>query len=384
MTYDKQLAAYAQNPRQAEIYKAYCEKGSGVKAGKALGISHQTVSSSIRSLKKRAAKSGYAPDYDMTRPAAPGYGTKRISTAYGRDGEVVLQWHIQEPERAALEEARQEIIQVLKEDLKGLYARVDAPDGCDSNLLSCYLIGDHHFGMYAWGEETGQGDYDTEISEKLLIDTAKRLVARSPNSETGALVNVGDFLHANGSAAETFAGTPVDVDGRMGRVGRMAGLLLKTVICLLLKKHKKVIVVNARGNHDTDSSLWLNEIIRAYFCDEPRVQVMDNFNKFIHFEFGKNLIVVHHGDKIKPDRIYQAVTRNLPDSWGRCPYRYGWTGHIHHKESHEIGGMLFESWNVLPPPDAWHSNSGYGSGRSMTCVVLQKEGGEDIRFKVKV
>ncbi|PCI54205.1 MAG: hypothetical protein COB36_10975 [Alphaproteobacteria bacterium] len=385
MTYDQKLANYAHNTRQAEIYKAVCEHGNCNKAAKVLGVSHQTISASVRKLKVRAAKMGYSPDHDMTHSAAPGFATKRISTAYNQDGDISQQWHIQEPEKVALAEIQEGMLEAFKEDLFGLYNLTEAPEDCNKKLMSCYLIGDHHFGMYAWGEETGQGDYDTEIAEKILIETASKLIARSPASETGALINVGDFLHANDTTAQTPASkVNLDVDGRMGRVGRMAGLLLKTLISLMLQKHKKVIVINARGNHDPDSALGLNEVVRAYFYEEPRVEVMDNFNKFIHFEFGKNLIVVHHGDRIKADRIYQAVTKNLADAWGRCPHRYGWTGHIHHKEAQEIGGMMFESWGVLPPPDAWHSNSGYGAERSMTCVVLHDENGEDIRFKVKI
>ena len=45
----------------------------------------------------------------------------------------------------------------------------------------------------------------------------------------------------------------------------------------------------------------------------------------------------------------------------RACYRYAWTGHIHHKQAHEIGGLLHESWNVLPPTDSYHSEHLYGS-----------------------
>ncbi len=44
MTYDQQLAEYAQNSRQAEIYKAVCDNGSCRKAATFLGVRHQTVS----------------------------------------------------------------------------------------------------------------------------------------------------------------------------------------------------------------------------------------------------------------------------------------------------------------------------------------------------
>jgi hypothetical protein len=40
---------------------------------------------------------------------------------------------------------------------------------------------------------------------------------------------------------------------------------------------------------------------------------------------------------------------------------------------------MFEQWNVLASPDSWHAASGFGSSRSMTCIVLSEEYGEDSR-----
>jgi len=383
----KKLKEYA-TETEANYLDAVEKHGSNNKAAKALGVDRRTVDQSIARLKKRAGKEGYAPGQDFNRPVVPGFTTKRVSTAKRvtfDDGTEGLQWHIQEPEKVALEEIQAALAEAFRAELKGLYKHIKKPKETSKDLMSCYLIGDHHFGMYAWGEETGSDDYDTDISEKLLVDATTRLIDNAPSSEIGTLVNVGDFLHANDTTSQTPTSKAVlDTDGRMGRVARKAGLLLKSLIDQMLTKHKKVLVINARGNHDPDASLWLNEVIRAYYHKEKRVEVKDNFSKFIWFEYGKNLVVVHHGDKIKRQRIYEAITRNLRDEWGRAEHVFGWTGHIHHKEAEEIGGMLFESWNVLPPPDAWHASAGYGSERSMTCVVLHKEHGEQVRYKVKV
>lgn len=378
------LKDYA-TPAQLKYLEAVEKHGSHAKAAKALGCNRRTIGQAIDRLKKNAAKSGYAPEHDLTNPAAPGFATKRVSTLYNEDGQVKAQWHIQEPEKVALEEIQQGLAEAFSAELTGLYAPIPKPKASDKDLMTCYLIGDHHFGMYAWGHETGGDDYDTDISEQLLTDSANKLVNSSPDSEIGALVNVGDFLHANDTTNQTPASKAIlDTDGRMGRVARRAGLLLKSLIDRMLVKHKRVLVLNARGNHDPDAGLWLNEVIKAYYHGEKRVEVLDNFNKFIWFEHGKNLVVVHHGDKIKRQQMYEAITRNLRDEWGRASHVFGWTGHIHHKQAEEIGGMLFESWNVLTPPDSWHASSGYGSERSMTCVVLHKELGEQVRYKVKV
>jgi len=379
------LADYATSDRQREVVAAYELHGSSRKAAKALGVSKNAIQATINRLRIKAALKGDSPEHHLTHPTAPGFTTKRVSTAYGDDGAVRLQWHIQEPEKVALEEIQAGLVQAFSAELRGLYKPIAPPKTVDADLLSCYLIGDHHFGMYAWSQETGGDDYDTEIASRILRETTEKLIARSPNSETGLLLNVGDFLHANDTTSRTPASkAELDTDGRMGRVGRLAGELLRMLVIRMLQKHKKVIVVNARGNHDPDASMWLNEVLRAYFYDEPRVEVMDNFNKFVWLEFGQNLIVCHHGDKIKRQQMYEAVTRNLSELWGRCKHRFGWTGHIHHKDAEEIGGMMFESWNVLPPPDSWHAGGGYGAERSMSCVVLHREDGEDVRYKVKL
>ena len=58
-----------------------------------------------------------------------------------------------------------------------------------------------------------------------------------------------------------------------------------------LLKHKTVNLVNAIGNHDSHSSLWLNIALKALYEHEPRVKVLDNEAQFQYFTFGKNLSV---------------------------------------------------------------------------------------------
>jgi len=152
----------------------------------------------------------------------------------------------------------------------------------------------------------------------------------------------------------------------------------------MLEKHAEVWLVNVRGNHDPDAALWLNEVMRLYFEDDPRVRVFDNASKFIWWQWGKNLVVTHHGDRIKMSNLHGSIVSNLRQEWGQADHTFVWTGHIHHKNQEEYGGALFESWNILAPADAWHSGSGYASSRSMTCVILHKDFGEEGRLKVNV
>ena len=347
-----------------------------------IGGDRRNIHKAVQAIKKRAAKHGYSPDDDLTHPTAPGFTTKRVSTAYGEDGSIKLQWHIQEPEKVAIEEMVSSLTEGMKDELKGVHKSLPKPAKTDDELMACYLVGDHHIGMYAWGEEAGE-DWDVDKGEKILSDAVDRLVSVAPNATVGTLVNLGDFFHIQDSTSTTAASKHLlDSDGRWGRTIRAGTHLIKRIIIRMLQKHKYVRVVNARGNHDPDAALFLNAALQMYFENDKRVTVLDNFNKFVWFTFGENLIVTHHGDKINATRLYEAITRNLRQEWGASKRCYCWLGHIHHKQTKEMGGMIMEHWNILPPTDAWHNESGYGADRSMTCVVLHKDHGEVTRLKV--
>lgn len=365
--------------RQLEIVEAVIKYPNKQLAANALGVSRSTVRNAIKGVEKKAAANGVAPHRDVNHRTMEGFNAKFVTSRYDGEGNLQGQYVRQEREKFDLEAMLEDFRDGLKDELQGLHKPIPKPADTVDKLMNCYMIGDHHLGMYAWSKQTGEDSYDTDIGVDILESAIDSLVARSPDSRHGLLVNLGDFFHSNNIKSETGSGTPLDSDGRYGRTVRMGINLVKRLIVRLLQKHEVVTVLNVRGNHDPDAALWLNEALKMYFADDPRVTIPDNYDKFTHLEFGNSLIVTHHGDKINPQRIYESVTRKLAVEWGRSKYRFGWLGHLHHKEAKEIGGMMFEQWNVLAAPDAWHSGSGFGSSRSMTCVVLSEEYGEDSR-----
>jgi len=365
--------------RQLEIVEAVIKYPNKQLAANALGVSRSTVRNAIKGVEKKAAANGVAPHRDVNHRTMEGFNAKFVTSRYDGEGNLQGQYVRQEREKFDLEAMLEDFRDGLKDELQGLHKPIPKPADTVDKLMNCYMIGDHHLGMYAWSKQTGEDSYDTDIGVNILESAIDSLVARSPDSRHGLLVNLGDFFHSNNIKSETGSGTPLDSDGRYGRTVRMGINLVKRLIVRLLQKHEVVTVLNVRGNHDPDAALWLNEALKMYFADDPRVTIPDNYDKFTHLEFGNSLIVTHHGDKINPQRIYESVTRKLAVEWGRSKYRFGWLGHLHHKEAKEIGGMMFEQWNVLAAPDAWHSGSGFGSSRSMTCVVLSEEYGEDSR-----
>lgn len=376
---------FCQTDRQYQVIKLRSEGKTLDQVSEIIGINKRNVVHMSQRIKSRAAKQGYSPEHDMVHTVPDNFSVSGTSTLY-KDGAPVMQWVKSKNDTVAMfEEALEHFKEGLLEDVQGKAPKVKRKSGQrDNNLAAFYLIGDHHLGMLAFSPETLEDNYDVDISSRLLFNAVDTLADVSSHASVGYLVNLGDFFHSNSPLKnETFSGTPLDVDGRGGRIIRAAGQLFKRLVTRMLESHDRVVLINVRGNHDPDAALWLNEMLRMYYESSDRVTVMDNYSKLIHLTWGDCMVNLHHGDKINSQRLYEQITRVFPKEFGQTKYRFCWTGHIHHKNvSGEVGGCIFESWNVLPPPDAWHSGSGFGSSRSMTSVLLHKQFGEHSRFKV--
>ena len=169
--------------RQAEIIQALITHGSQRKAAEALGISNGTVSDAIRRVKRKAAHQGISPEHDMVHGVPDGFMTKGVSTMYGPDGEVRAQWVKSQIDNSR--EAITEAIAGLTEDLPK-EAPTPSPAASEGHLLTVYPVGDHHFGMLAWGEETGGEDFDLKRGEELLTGAMGHLTTISPASKEAA------------------------------------------------------------------------------------------------------------------------------------------------------------------------------------------------------
>ena len=379
------LKEFATTNRHHEVLDAVIREGSANKAAKYLGCGGRVVDKMLDRLEKKGASHGVSPHRDLVHQTAEGFEAKRISTAYKDDGSVALQWVIQEPEKRDIRAKVEAIVEGLTDELKGFKKAGKSPAKVNSDYLAMYMVGDHHFGMLADSEtKMDDDDWDIKIATQILIDSTDRLAKRVGDAEIGVLLNVGDFFHADSSKNETTAGTRVDVDTRIGKTFKLAGRLFQILIDKMLETHKEVIVINVRGNHDSDMACHLSSCIELLYSTDKRVKVLPNYSKFIHYQWNNNLFVFHHGDRIKHEQILQAVIKNLDDQWSQSKNRYCHLGHIHHHTAREVGSMHFEHWGSLTSTDQWHSDSGYGAERSMTAVVYHKDSGEDSRVKIKV
>ena len=239
--------------------------------------------------------------------------------------------------------------------------------------------------MRADARETKEQNYDTKIAAQSHLEGVEYLIGVSTPSEHSLLVNVGDFIHANGSAGTTFGGTRLDVDTRIEVVLETAAQTFVFAIEKMLSKHKNVSVIVARGNHDSDTAIALALILKFYYANEKRVNILEPHGFFHTLQFGKTLIAVHHGDKVKAPKLASILPRMLPEQWSSTNYRKWLVGHIHHQNAIETdNGVFVESFGTLAFPDSYHASHGYSASSVMTQITFHRDGGEALRHVYQI
>lgn len=412
--------------RQWEILTTYAEAKSGLDAAIKLGLHPGNIPSTMRTVRKKAARAGYMPGnatfgepnppgvpvpdgfvlrgqsalvgpdgkmqqrWDKTRQSGrdPEEATRlpdpkrivKLSTLYDADGNVTQQWVSERPEDVARETAWRAFAAGLARDLPRL-APIPAPSEPASHLMACYPVGDHHLGMLSWREETG-ADYDLAIGEELLTRAVGHLVAALPSCERATVAFLGDFLHYD--SFDTVTPTSrnlLDADGRYPKMIDAAIRLIRNVIDAALARHARVHVIFEIGNHDLSSAIVLTQTLAALYEREPRLTFDTSPRHFHYVEFGRCLVGTHHGHGAKIEDLPLIMAADQPEAWGRTTHRYWWTGHVHHDRARDIKGTRVESFSVLPPQDAWSANKGYRAARAMQAMVLHREYGETSRYR---
>ena len=86
------LLKYTNTEAQRELIKMRRDGATWPEVATKLKIDGGNGRQTIRILKERAAKQGYAPEYDMNHPVPEGFVVNKVSTLYDAEGNVKSQW----------------------------------------------------------------------------------------------------------------------------------------------------------------------------------------------------------------------------------------------------------------------------------------------------
>lgn len=254
---------------------------------------------------------------------------------------------------------------------------VPVPTGLpEGDIVPWLQIGDAHIGMLASEEETG-ANFDISIGEREICAAAAALISDAPPCKRMVINDLGDATHFETFKAETEAsGHALDQDTRYWKMVRAYIRITRFIVEKALAKAETVDYICNQGNHSRSNDIWIAATVDALYSETGRVNVLKNESPFIAYRMGKTLVVVHHGDKAKPEKFRDIVISDFAVDWGETEFHYLDGGHVHHSQRKELAGCLFESWNNLAPRDKYAHDGGWRSKQCMSLVLRSRTYGE--------
>jgi predicted phosphodiesterase len=251
---------------------------------------------------------------------------------------------------------------------------VPPPVDVDGDHLTVYPLYDMHIGMMAWGRETRGQDFDLKLMKADLMQSIAKVMKRSPDSSDALIILGGDTIHVNDHFNETPASRHhQDADGRFEKIIDVAIEAISGAIELVAQKHASVKVVVLRGNHDETSHIVLKASLKQRYRETAHISfpVLHGWDKSEIFwmAHGDTLIVAHHGDKMKPERLALIAADKCPD-WSGKTCRVILTGHLHSLKVMDMPGVTHYTLRAFCPPDAYGAN--FGGVRGLSAMTFDK------------
>lgn len=164
-----------------------------------------------------------------------------------------------------------------------------------------------------------------------------------------------DYFHNDSVVkGETTKGTPIEkVD--MRRAVKEGRDFMYAIIEAALTKANNVEVIYTPGNHDSSISWMFMQVLLERYGKIERVLVDDSFEYRKVITYGKNSIMVTHGDS------KQATAKNLahifaisfPTEFAQADVREIHSGHLHHESEADIYGVMARRLSSGGKKDGW-------------------------------
>ena len=305
------------------------------------------------------------------------------STLYdAQTGEAKLEWIKTSRDDDATREALKGALAGFADQIPRARFRV-RPKYVNDNLLACFVITDYHLGSLAWGEETGDGNWDLSKAEDLIIRWFEAAIASAPPAQRVVLAQLGDACHYDSLEAVTPGhGHVLDSDTRLQLLARTVIRVMRRVIDMLAQRYEQVHVIYAEGNHDLATSAYMREWLAAHYEAEQRVTVDISPDPYYAVEHGSTSLFFHHGHLTKPGELDRALAAKFRPMLGRTKHSYAHVGHLHHKTVQESSLMTIEQHQTLAAATAYESRHGYKSGRSAQVITYHLDHGEVGRVRL--
>lgn len=208
-----------------------------------------------------------------------------------------------------------------------------------------------------YGKVTGEGpDKIEEHFMKAVIDLYGKV--SNLNVERIILPIGNDGLNSEGYSKATTAGTP-QTDYMGWRESFRGYWKLMDTAIMYLSQFAPVDVVVIQGNHDYERMFYIGDLLQARFEGNPNITVDNSLEERKYYQYGVNMILFFHGDKVKGDKIPLLMATEQPIMWSQTKFREAHLGHFHKEMLNEFMGTKVRFIPSICGNDEWHKNKGY-------------------------
>ena len=251
--------------------------------------------------------------------------------------------------------AKQELIELLEANsplVEGEYKpEFDAPVAYEISLP------DIHYGKQV-------GDTLEDLEDEYMT-RVKSLMHKADGLDIERIIlPVGnDGMNSEGYSRATTKGTSQhDSAGWQETFVGYCNLMVRAINLLTQTAPVDVIVI--QGNHDYERMFYSGEFLRAFFLNDERVTVDNNYNSRKYYEYGTNMIMFTHGDKEKPANMPLIMATEEPMMFSRTTHREVHCGHVHKEMVNEYRGIKVRFIPSICGNDEWHKMMGYEARRT--------------------
>lgn len=254
----------------------------------------------------------------------------------------------------------------------------------DGELLLEPCLFDFHWGLLAWGKESGD-DWDINIASEVYKQAITSVLENIPVKRVSKiLMPIGqDFFHINDPTNATPQNrNPLDVDTRLVKVF-LTGFkaVIKAIdYCLGIAP---VDLVYVPGNHDPETSFFLCHSLACHYSENKDVSVDMGASPRKYYKWGANIIGFTHGseepEKFLPNIMFAGEALHLMDG---VKFKEIHLGHWHKQKEVMFNsvdtqnGVIIRVLPSLCANDAWHNRKGYGpKQRSLEAYLWHKQNG---------
>ena len=224
-----------------------------------------------------------------------------------------------------------------------------------------------------YGKMDGQ---TLDEAEDLYMDVIKDLMNKAAglNIERILLPIGNDGMNSEGFSRATTKGTPQQDSAAWQETFVGYCNLMVRAVCYLARIAPVDLVV-IQGNHDYERMFYAGEFLRAFFLNDDRVVVDNNYDARKYYEYGTNMIMFTHGDKEKPAQMPLIMATEQPEMFARTTHREVHCGHLHKEMINEYRGIKVRFIPSICGNDEWHKMMGYAAKRTGQAHIWNKERG---------